>query len=338
MPKRLRAAVGILVAIHLAVVAAGFLAPYDPAAQDRDFPYAPPARLHWHDARGLHWLPVVYAQQQADLYSYSEHPSVSFPVHFLVRGAGYSVLGLFRSDIHLMGVDQPGRLHLLGTDGFGRDILARVLYGGQISLAVGLLATMVSLALGALVGGISGFFGGWVDEALMGSSELFLALPWLYLLLAVRAFLPLHMGGAEAFLLLIGVIGLVGWARPARLVRGIILSGRSRNYVLAARSFGASDGYLLRRHLLPETAGVLLTQAALLAPLYIAAEASLSFFGLGVAEPAPSWGNMLSVLQQYNALVSYWWLLAPAVALLVTSVTYGAMASALQQRIQSRST
>jgi peptide/nickel transport system permease protein len=160
-------------------------------------------------------------------------------------------------------------------------------------------------------------------------TELFLSLPWLYFLLGVRAFLPLHLSALHTFFLLTGVIGLIGWARPARLVRGIVLSSRNRNYVLAARGFGASDFYILWRHVIPEAFGVLLTQAALLVPQYIAAEVTLSFFGLGVSEPVPSWGNMLSALEQYSVLVAYGWLLAPAGALIITSVLYGYLADAL---------
>jgi peptide/nickel transport system permease protein len=164
---------------------------------------------------------------------------------------------------------------------------------------------------------------------------LFLCLPWLYFLLGVRAFLPLHVSPLGTFFLLTGVIGLIGWARPARLVRGVVLSVRNRGYVAAARGFGASNLYLLWRHLLPMTIGVLLTQAAFLIPIYVAAEATLSFFGLGISEPVPSWGNMLAALQHYSVLVSYRWLLAPAGALAITSVTYGMLADALHSSVKS---
>src|SRR5258706_9888156 len=127
----------------------------------------------------------------------------------------------------------------------------------------------------------------------MRSAELFLALPWLYLLFAVRAVLPLSVSPGQAFLLLVLVIGLVDWGRPARLVRGVVLSARERNFVLAARGFGASNAYLLRRHLMPLTFRVLLTQMAVLIPQFILAEVILSFLGLGIGEPFPSWGNML---------------------------------------------
>jgi peptide/nickel transport system permease protein len=328
----IRSMIVFLVGLHAVVLFAGFFAPYDAKEQDRYLPYLPPTRLHFRGAAGFHFRPVVY-QAMPDSDGYHEDRSQEYAVHFFVKGPSYSLLGIFQSNLHLFGVASPARIMVLGADAFGRDEFSRVLFGGQISLAAALLATLLTLATAALIGTVSGFYGGWVDEWLMGLSELFLSLPWLYFLLGVRAFLPLHVSPAGTFLLLTGVIGLIGWARPARLVRGVVLSARTRNYVSAAGGFGGSDLYLLRRHILPETFGVLLTQAALLVPLYVAAEATLSFFGLGVSEPVPSWGNMLAALQNYSVLVSYGWLLAPAAALVVTSVIYGMLADALMRAI-----
>ncbi len=324
---RIRFLILLLAGLHAVVLFAGFFAPYDAREQDRNRPYAPPTKLHFTDESGFHFRPFVYAAM-LDADGYREDRTQEFPVHFFVKRSSYSPLEI-RVDLHLFGVDSPARIMLLGTDAFGRDEFSRLLFGGQISLAAGLLATLLTLATAAVIGIVSGFYGGWIDESLMGLSELFLSLPWLYFLLGVRAFLPLHISPVGTFLLLIGVIGIIGWARPARLVRGVVLSARNRNYVSAARGFGGSDLYLLRQHILPETFGVLLTQAALLVPLYVAAEATLSFFGLGVSEPVPSWGNMLAALQHYSVLVSYGWLLAPAAALVVTSVIYGLLADAL---------
>jgi peptide/nickel transport system permease protein len=328
---RIRLLLLLLAALHAAVLFAGFFAPYDAKEQDRNLPYAPPTRLHFTRASGLHFRPFVYAEV-SDSNGYREDRTREYPLRLFVKGSSYSLLGLFNSHLHLIGVDDPARIMFVGSDAFGRDEFSRLLFGGQISLAAGLLATLLTLATAAVIGTVSGFYGGWIDESLMGVSELFLSLPWLYFLLGVRAFLPLHVSPVGTFLLLIGVIGLIGWARPARLVRGVVLSARTGNHVAAARGFGGSDLYLLRRHILPETFGVLLTQAALLVPLYVAAEATLSFFGLGVSEPVPSWGNMLATLQHYSVLVSYGWLLAPAAALVVTSVIYGMLADALHPR------
>jgi peptide/nickel transport system permease protein len=155
-------------------------------------------------------------------------------------------------------------------------------------------------------------------------------LPWLYLLLGLRAFLPLAVNPLEAFLIIVIVIGFVGWARPARLIRGVVLSVKERDFVRAARGFGAPDRYLLLRHILPETSGVLLTQAAILVPQYVLAEMTLSFLGLGVPQPLASWGNLLANLQQYSVLVSYWWMYLPAAAMVPFFLGYFGLSSALQ--------
>lgn len=331
--------VAVFAGLHLILLFADFVAPYDPTSQNRELPYAPPTRLHFKDASGFHLRPFIYAWTTVvdgdQAGSYQEDRSHEYPLYFLVSGPSYNLLGIYGAAVHLFGVSEPAKLVLFGTDGYGRDEFSRVLLGGQLSVASGITATFITLLAGSILGIIAGYYGGLIDESLMGVTELFLSLPWLYFLLGVRAFLPLHLSALRTFFLLTGVIGLIGWARPARLVRGIVLSSRDRNYVLAARGFGGSDFYLLRRHILPEAFGVLLTQAALLVPRYIAAEVTLSFFGLGVTEPLPSWGNMLSTLQQYSVLVSYGWLLAPAGALVVTSVLYSSLADILHSRLKS---
>jgi peptide/nickel transport system permease protein len=329
-------ALALLIGIHGAVVFAGFLSPYEPATQNRDLPYAPPTRLYFLDAAGsFHLRPFVYrwVSREDRPDAYEEDRSRAYPVHFFARGTRYSVVGMLSSDVHLFGVDEPAAILLLGSDGYGRDQFSRLLYGGRISLLAGLLAAGLSLSAGLLLGGIAGFYGGWRDEVLMRVAELFLALPWLYLLFAVRAFLPLNLAPAQAFLLLIVVIGLIGWARPARLIRGVMLSARERDFVLAARGFGASDAYVLRRHVLPQAFSVVLTQAAILIPQYILAEVTLSFLGLGVGEPAASWGTMLATLQEYHVLASYGWMLAPGLALVVVFLSYAALANALQEML-----
>src|ERR1700676_5588369 len=337
--------VALLAGLHLVLLFAGFVAPCDPTTQNRDLPYAPPMRVHFKDGTGFHLRPFVYAwtsvigsdPTDSSQESYKEDRSHEYPIRFFVSGPSYKILGVYEASTHLFGVKEPGKVLLFGTDAYGRDELSRVLVGGQISVAAGITATFIALLAGSILGIIAGFYGRWIDESLMGVTELFLSLPRVCFLLGVRAFLPLHLSTIRTFFLLTGVIGLIGWARPARLVRGVVLSSRNRNYVLAARGFGGSDFYFLRRHILPETFGLLLTQAALLVPRYIAAEVALSFFGLGVNEPVPSWGNMLSTLQQYSVLVSYGWLLAPACALVVSSVIYSSLADLFHSRLKSYS-
>jgi peptide/nickel transport system permease protein len=322
-----------LVAVHLAALGASFLAPYAPEEPARALPYAPPTRVHFVDGDGrFHLRPFVHALDEDEAASgrYREDPRQTFPVRVFVRGEKFGGEG---TSLRLFGVDAPGRIFVLGTDGLGRDQLSRLLYGARVSLFAGLLATVLTLAMGWALGMLAGFYGGWLDAVVMRSADLFLALPWLYLLFAVRAFLPLHVPAAQAFLLLVVLIAVVDWARPARLVRGVVLSARERPYVLAARGFGAGDLYLIRRHVAPQTLSVLLTQAALLVPQYILTEVTLSYLGLGVAEPVPSWGNMLAALQRYHVLSSYWWMWVPGLALVPVFLAYFALAQALHARV-----
>ena len=324
------AALGLL---HLGVACAGFFAPYDPAAQDRAHPYAPPMPLHFVDALGgVHLRPFAYAQslRAGSFDEYEENKERAIPVKLFVSGARYRVLGVLPWRVHHFGGDNGATLNLLGTDGYGRDLLSRILFGGQVSLLAGLIGAGLTLSIGLCIGAAAGFWGGWKDELLMRVAELFLALPWIYLLFAMRAFLPLAVPPLKAFLLVVIVIGAVGWARPARMVRGIVLSAKERDFVRAARGFGASGGYLLRRHILPETGSVVLTQAAILVPQFVLAEMTLSFLGLGVPEPVPSWGNLLASLQHYNVLVSYWWMYLPALAMVPFFLGYLVLASLLQ--------
>ena len=324
MQVRLVMSLAWLAVLHVAVIGAEFVAPYDAAEQNRDIPFAPPVRVHFADGHGWsYWRPFVCLWvARSDVSSgYVEDCSRRFPLRLFTSGARYKFAGI-ETRRHLFGVDKPGVIDLLGTDQYGRDQLSRFLHGGQVSLLAGVLACVISLGAGLLLGITAGFYGGWIDETIMSVSQLFLGLPWLYLLFAVRAFLPLHLGPFAAFLLIVTLIGFLGWARPALLIRGVVLSARERGYVIAARGFGASDLYILRRHVLPQTMGVATTQASILIPKYILAEVTLSFLGLGVNEPAASWGNMLSALLQYHVLISYWWMFLPVLALVPTFLAY----------------
>ena len=245
-------ALTFLIVSHGLVLLAGFFAPYDPTAQNRELPYAPPTRIHFFDEKNkFHFRPFFYRLvANAGGGGYSENRGTIYPIDLFVRGPQYSLGGL-TSRRHLFGSTPSARIFLIGSDAYGRDQFSRFLYGGRISLFAGILATSVSLILGLTLGGLAGFYGSWIDEVIMRIAEIFLALPWLYLLFAVRAFLPLAITPNAVFLLLIAVMGIIGWARPARLIRGIVLSAKERDYVLAAKGFGASSLYLLRRHVLP---------------------------------------------------------------------------------------
>lgn len=297
----------LLALLHLPIIFAGFVAPYDPAEQHRDLAYVPPTAIRW-----LPRPAVVVRQAEGEL---------RVPIH-LFRGG------------HLFAVDPPAHIFLLGTGRFGRDVFSRLLYGGRLSLSAGLTAAALALFIGTIAGAFAGYHGGLADTLTMRLSEVVLSLPWLYLLLAARAFLPLDLSPAKSLLLITGVLGLLGWAQPARLVRGLVLSLRTRQFVEASRSFGASPSFILTRHIGPHVYGLLLTQAALMIPQFILAEVTLSFLGLGAGEPAASWGGMIAALQQTAVLRSYWWLLAPAVVLFVFSIAYHSLARAIEERVR----
>lgn len=310
----LRAALLVLGGLHGIALAASFFGPYNPTHQDRDKPNSPPAELHFRDGDGRFGLFVEDAGPTGD--------RLLLPIHFFTTQDG---------GLRLFGVDAPARVNLLGTDSLGRDVLSRLIWGGRVSLLVGAVATFLSLLIGSVIGVVAGYFGGRVDDFLMRTADLFMALPLLYLLLAARALLPLSISSIGAFLLLISVLGLVGWARPARLVRGVALAARERDFVAASRTIGATDLHVLVRHILPQARGVILTQAALLAPQYILAEVTLSFFGIGVSEPTPSWGTILGEGATFSALAApYWWLLSPGLVLVLTFVAYHSLARSME--------
>jgi len=335
MKNRICLPLAFLGILHGAILLAGLLAPYDPEAQDRGHPYAPPSRLHMVDQTGqFHFHPFIYewVERAGSPGVYEEDRSRMYPLRLFPAeesGTGRNM----NAGKRLFGVDNPGHVYLLGTDGFGRDQLSRLLYGGRISLLSGFLATSLSLGLALLLGSIAGYFGRWLDDVIMRAAELLLALPWLYCLFALRARLPLHITPERTLFMLIFVMSLRGWARPARLIRGLVMTAKERDFVLAARGFGASDTYLLAKHILPQTFGILLTQAALLIPQYTLAEVAFSFLGLGVSEPTPTWGNMLANLQHYHVLASYWWIGIPGLVLIPTFFAYHTLAGALHEQL-----
>jgi len=231
---------------------------------------------------------------------------------------------------------EPARIFLLGTDEYGRDIFSRFLYGGRLSVAGGITATLLALSFGLAVGGAAGLGGGWLDATLMRTSELFLSLPWLYLLLALRAILPLRLSPSGAFWMMVTVIALAGWARPARLIRGMVLSAQDRPYVRMAQAMGAGKGYIFRQHILPQLRGVIWAQALVIFPQFVLADMALSFLGLGVAEPTASWGGMLAGLRHFAVLESHWGRVAPVVLMIVFFVLLQMPASDEPQGTQPR--
>ena len=300
----------------LSAVFAGFLAPYDPSAQSRFEPSAPATRIHFS---GL--TPIIHSRRVEDPLrrTYIEDTSVAFPVGFFVRGYSYKLLGIAETDVHLFGVksssgDAP-KINLLGTDQLGRDRFSRLLYAIRFSFIVTLLGVLVACLVGILIGGVSGYAGRFMDTFLMGVTDAMLALPTLILILGVRAAFPLELPMTRAALLLLLIFALTGWADMARLTRGLVLSLRQREFVVAAVALGVTQKRVLFRHILPNILPSLRTRALLLLPTFLLAEVALSYLGVGLQEPEPSLGNMLTAAGDLDQLRSQpFSVLSPALA------------------------
>jgi len=330
----------ILIVLYALALLAPFVAPYPEDAMDRARFYHPPMRLHWIDARGgFHLWPFAHPTRLTDerRFVYSEDGSVVLPLRLFARGAPYRLLGIVHTDRHLFGVGPPGRLYLFGTDAQGRDILSRLLFGAQVSLTVGLIGISVSFSLGLLLGGVSGYFGGAVDTVIMRGTELLLSIPVLYLLIALRNIFPTDLASRQVYLGIVIILSFIGWATLARVIRGMVLSIRRQEYVTAAEALGMGRLRIIARHILPNTLSFVIVAATVSIPGYILGEVFLSFIGLGVQEPAASWGNMLRQAQSLRVLTSFpWMLFAPGAAIFVTVLAFNFFGDGLRDALDPR--
>jgi peptide/nickel transport system permease protein len=213
--------------------------------------------------------------------------------------------------------EPPSRAFLLGTDDLGRDRLSRLLEGSRVSLLCAPIAALIATGLAAAIGVAAGFRGGWVDELATALTDLFLSLPWLFLLLTLRALLPLNVSPWASVATTFLMLAFVGWAWGARLVRASVVSMRDRGAFLHARAYGCGGRRLLWVHILPNLRPVLSAQFWILVPVFLLTEANLGVLGLGIVEPLPSWGNMLSELQNYQRIPESPWILAPGILLVL---------------------
>lgn len=310
-----RLAAAVVVAWAALAIAAPWLAPNDPHRKFEGRMYAPPTRVHvLLDGR----ISAPYFLRQRLVHPL-ERRYVSDPAQPIV-------LAWFNGGRLVSGTaDDP--LLLLGGDGLGRDVFSRVLHGARVSLALAFLAALGATVLGALAGGVAGLLGGVVDALLTRLSEFILVLPALYLLIVLRAALPLVMPPLATFLLTAVIFTAVGWPFAARGVRAIVSSERRSDYVEAAFALGSSRRRVLLRHVLPAAGSFLRMQATLLVPACILAEATLSFAGLGFPEELPSWGTLLQEAANVGVLASAPWLLAPAAAIFSIVLPVNVLAS-----------
>jgi peptide/nickel transport system permease protein len=314
----------LLVAVALLAVCAPWLTPHQPGDRFVDRAYAPPMPVHVIDAQGRWRAPFVYPVQLADRLERRYEEDGTNPVT-LQWFAGGVVVGL--------GDDRDAPWLPLGADGSGRDVWARLLFGARLSLGVALVATLGSLLIGMVVGGVAGVMGGVTGDALMRFSDFVVVLPAMYVVLALRAALPLVLDTTTVFTLVAGILAVVGWPLVARGVRAIVAAERECEYAQAARSLGMGPARLLLRHLLPAAREHLATQATLLLPGFILAEATLSYVGLGFPDPAASWGSMLQEAASVAAIADAPWTLTPALAIFVVVLAVNLIVEAPEEAV-----
>ena len=311
-----------LVVMYSIILFANFIAPYSKDFSNREQAYAPPSKIFVIDSEGKFSRPYTYNYKREfvpELYQtiYKLDKSQKYYINLFDKGEEYKFLGLFKTNRHLFGVNDGGYLYLLGTDINGRDVFSRLLFGGQISLTIGFLSLFILFPIGLLYGGISGYFGGIVDTLMMRFAEAIMAIPSFYLLIILAAILPSNMTSTQRFTLIVVILALIGWSGFARVVRGMVLSIKNEEYVLAAQTIGASKLRIILKHILPQTTSYVIIAMTLSVPSYILAESGLSFLGLGIQQPDASWGNMLKEAQEYINILYRPWLLTPGFLILI---------------------
>jgi peptide/nickel transport system permease protein len=216
-------------------------------------------------------------------------------------------------------------------------MVSRLLHGGRVSLTVGLVGVAISFVLGLLIGGISGYFGGRVDNIVQRLSEIIIAIPGLYLILAIRAAFPPNLTSVEVYFLIVAIFALIGWTNLARTVRGLILSLKNEDYVMSARTMGLSKLRVIVRHILPNTMSYVIVSLTLSIPGYILGESALSLLGLGITEPQSSWGLMLSAARNTQVLTRAPWILIPGLLIFLAILAWNFFGDGIRDAVDPRS-
>jgi len=320
----------VLFVFYLAVILADWVAPYGVYDAPKNSALLPPTQIYWHNPQGELIGPHVYPtiQGAVDMETGKRELRVDRtapdPIRLFIHG-------------HLFGTEGKGRLNLLGTDEQGRDQLTRLLYGGRVSLFIGIIGTTISFAIGCLVGGISGYFGGWLDAVLMRLAEVLMSVPSIYLLVSLSVFLPAQLSNTQRFLLIVCIISFVQWAGLARVVRGQVMSIKEAEFITAAKATGASPLRIIIRHVLPQTASYIIISATLAIPSFIVSESVLSLIGLGIQPPDPSWGNMLSLATNSSIIVLQPWLIwSPSLLIILTVLAFNLLGDGLRDALDPK--
>ena len=327
--KRHRLAVisgGFLLAMYASILVSEVLAPYNLHTRHVDSIYAPPQSIHLFD-KGRFVGPFVYGttyrlNMENLKREYTENTKEVYPLRFFCSGDSYDFWGLTTARLHVVCPAAGGTLFILGTDRLGRDVLSRIIYGARISLTIGIIGITISFVLGLTIGGVAGYYGGWVDMVVQRLIEILQSFPQIPLWMALSAVLPVTWSPILIYFGITVILAMIDWTGLARAVRSKLLALREEEYCMAAQLMGARPGRIIGRHLMPGFMSHLIASATLSIPTMILGETALSFLGIGLRPPITSWGVLLNEAQNINVVALYPWLILPAVPVVLIILAF----------------